>query len=135
MRILEIRFQRLGGTTPWRSRSGIPEFPIENWVLTSLALLFRYSARNPLRRGIAYVPSALTNKAGMSFSFMGIVLATPPSIKDSRLGTDSANFRIGSPSPRPKRGRGVGNKPNRVNILFFNKMLHKWEKQTQTLYV
>jgi hypothetical protein len=29
---------------------------------------------------------ALTSKAGMSFSFMGIMLATPPSIKDSGCG-------------------------------------------------
>ena len=35
------------------------------------------------------VPRPLTNKAGISFSFMGIVLATPPSIKDSRLGSET----------------------------------------------
>jgi hypothetical protein len=37
--------------------------------------------------GCGVVPGArggaLTSKAGMSFRFMGIMLATPPSIKDS----------------------------------------------------
>jgi hypothetical protein len=46
---------------------------------------------------------ALTSKAGMSFFFMGIMLATPPSIKDS--GCDP---RGGTARPRPQRKRHCG---------------------------
>ena len=58
-------------------------FAIQNWVLT--------------------VPSPLTNKAGMCFSFMGIELATPHSIKDYRLGSrGSRKFQDRKPKSEAK---------------------------------
>src|SRR6516164_9448232 len=32
---------------------------------------------------------------------------------------------------RPKERGGVGNKPNRFNLLFVNNIRHTWQKQTQ----
>ena len=46
------------------------------------------------RRGAWRETGGLTNKAGMSFSFMGIMLATPRSVKDSDCGLEAAG-RLG----------------------------------------
>jgi hypothetical protein len=52
--------------------------------------------------------SALTNKAGISFSFMGIVLATPPSIKDSDCaGVAAGASAILDRTPSLKENRNV----------------------------
>jgi len=45
-----------------------------------------------------------------------------------------ANWRMRIPNgrgPRPKKSEGVGNKPNRVNLLIINGIHQKWERQTQ----
>jgi hypothetical protein len=55
------------------------------------------------RQGARPKPGVLTIKAGMSFFFMGIMLATPPSIKDS--GCDP---RGGTARPHPQRKRRCG---------------------------
>ncbi len=65
--------------------------------------------------GCGVVPGArggaLTSKAGMSFRFMGIMLATPPSIKDSgggRAGEDGARVLGATTSLRDAAAAGGG---------------------------
>jgi hypothetical protein len=60
------------------------------------------SARRP-RQGARPRPGVPTIKAGMWFCFKGIVLATPPSIKDSE--GDPRGSAARPPSPRKRRCR------------------------------
>jgi hypothetical protein len=57
-------------------------------------------------KGARPKPRVLTIKAGMSFCFKGIVLVTPPSIKDSDGGAEGR--RSTAPSPRKRRCRTHG---------------------------
>jgi hypothetical protein len=65
--------------------------PLYRWFGAEITATFGTGRRGEERRAdqiaAAAAPGArlggLTSKAGMSFSFMGIMLTTPPSIKDS----------------------------------------------------
>jgi len=69
----------------------------------------------PIKVRAAALPDArlggLTSKAGMSFSFMGIILATPRSIKDSDGGREAAE----NPTHGRKNNNDSTTKPQQCN--------------------
>jgi len=69
---------------------------------------------------------------GGSNNGMVIVIGIQNSGLTSRNPVARGLYGIEGRRPRPKKRGGVGNKPIGVNILFFNNIAHKGEKQTQS---